>query len=199
MSQKIINIDVQGHRITITGAISLKLLVSDDFEYVGSQEIVIYGTSKVYHYVFAKSSKNDQRKRMISKLFFLQYEYYLPEFIQPYNYTSTDIIEFGGISWQRDNFIDSATYDDWDPQSDFYQMLIFLEKKNLKHPDLVWNNRLATMLNKEKTQELLILYIEDIPKDKLETLFVNGKLIDEEWEKEKVRLREKCLNAFSIL
>lgn len=199
MSQKIIEIDVQGHQVTISGAISLELLVSDEFEYIGSQEIVIYGTSKVYHYVFAKSTKNDQQKRIISKLFFLQYEYYLPEFERSYNYQSTDVIELGGISWQRDNFVDPATYNDWDPQSDFYQLLTFLEKKNLKHPDLVWNNRLATMLNKEKTQELLLLYIEDIPKNKLETLFLDGKLIDYEWEKEKVGLKERGLAAFSIL
>jgi hypothetical protein len=199
MSQKIIDIEVHGQQINISGAISLKLLVSDEFEYIGSQEIIIYGTSKVYHYVFAKSTETDQQEHLISKLLFLQYEYYLPEFIQPYNYTSRDIIELGGISWQRDNFIDPATYDDWDPQSDFYQLLTFLEKKNLKHPDLVWNNRLATMLNKEKTQELLILYIEDIPKDKLKKLFVNEKLVEDEWEIEKVGLKERSLAAFSIL
>jgi hypothetical protein len=198
MSQKIIEIEVQSHLITISGAISLKLLVSDEFEYIGCQEIIIYGTSKVYHYVFAKSTKNDQDKRIISKLFFLQYEYYLPEFMHSYNYKSTDIVEFGGILWQRDNFIDPATYDDWDPQSDFYQLLTFLEKKNLKHPDMAWNNRFATMLNKEKSQELLILYIEGIPKEKLETLFVNDKLVDDEWEKEKIGIKERSLAAFSI-
>jgi hypothetical protein len=199
MSQKIIDIKVEDNNLKISGAISLNLQVSDELEYVGSQEIVIYGTSKVYHYIFAKSVKNDKEEQVISKLFFLQYEYYLPEFIQSYNYKSTDIVELGGILWQRDNFIDPATYDDWDPQSDFFQLLTFLEKKNLKHPDLVWNNRLATMLNKEKTQELLILYIEDIPKDKLEALFVNGKVVDDEWEKQKIPLRNRALLAFSII
>ena len=199
MSQNIINIKVEGQKINISGVISLKLLVSNQFEYVGSQEITIYGTSKVFHHIFATPTKNKQQERTFSKLFFLQYEYYLPEFEQSYNYKSKDIIELGGISWQRDNFIDKSTYDEWDPRSDVYQLIAFLEKKDLKFPVWTWNNRLATMLNEEKSQELLLLYIEKIPEIKMEKLFLNGELIDLEWEKEKPELKKRGLLAFSLL
>jgi len=199
MSQNIIDIQVKDQQINISGEISLKLLVSDKFEYIGNQEIMIYDTSKVFHYVFATSTKNKQQEWTISQLFFLQYEYYLPEFDYSYNYKSTDIIEFGGIKWQRDNFIDKTTYNDWDPKSDVYQLITFLERKGFSFPVWTWNNRLAVMLNEEKNQELLILYIEEIPKDIMEKLFLNGKLIEYEWEKEKPELKKRALSVISIL
>ena len=39
MPQNLIDIEVKGRQITILGAISLKLMVSDEFNYIGSQEI----------------------------------------------------------------------------------------------------------------------------------------------------------------
>ncbi|MFX0009359.1 MAG: hypothetical protein ACFE9R_03505 [Candidatus Hermodarchaeota archaeon] len=199
MSQNLIDIEITGHQITISGAISLKLLVSDEFNYIGNQEILIYDISKVFNYVFATYTNNERQGQIISKLLFLQYEYYLPDFEQPYNYKSTDIIELGGIVWQRDNFLFRSTYDDWNPKSDGYQLMTFLEKKDLKHPEWVWNNRLVTMLNDEKTQELLIIYLEEIPLDRLKLFVSNDKIREDQWQQEKVNLRVRSLSTFSVL
>ena len=199
MSQNIIDINVINNNIKISGAISLNIQVSEQFGYIGSQEIVIYGTNKVFHYVFANYNTNERQERLIAKLFFLQYEYFLPEFMQSFNYRSKDIIELGGISWQRDNFIDKTTLDNWDPKSDVYQLITFLEKKNFSFPIWTWNNRLAKMLNEEKNQELLILYIEEIPQDIMKTLFSNGKVVENQWEKEKIELKNRIFSAFTVL
>ena len=199
MPQNLIDIEVKGRQITILGAISLKLMVSDEFNYIGSQEILVYDISKVFNYVFTTPTNNEREDRVTSKLLFLQYEYYLPEFKQPYNYKSTDLITLGGIVWQRDNFLFRSTYDDWNPKSDGYQLMTFLEKKNLKHPEWVWNNRLVTMLNDEKTQELLIIYLEEVPQDRLKLFVLNGKIIVDQWQQEKANLRIRSLSAFSVL
>jgi hypothetical protein len=199
MPQNLIDIEVKGRQITILGAISLKLMVSDEFNYIGSQEILVYDISKVFNYVFTNPTNNEREDRVTSKLLFLQYEYYLPEFKQPYNYKSTDLITLGGIVWQRDNFLFRSTYDDWNPKSDGYQLMTFLEKKNLKHPEWVWNNRLVTMLNHEKTQELLIIYLEEVPQDRLKLFVLNGKIIVDQWQQEKANLRTRSLSAFSVL
>jgi len=196
MSQKIIDIEVEVNNVKISGAISLNLQISDEFEYIGHQEIIIYGTNKVFHYVFVDSNKNEQGNRIASKVFFLQYEYYLPEFKQSFNYTSKDIIELGGISWQRDNFIDKTTLDEWDPKSDVYQLITFIKKKKLDLPVWTWNNRLAKMLNEDKNQELLLLYIEDIPRDILKKLISNDEIVDHQWEKEKINLKKRALSVF---
>ena len=199
MPQNLIDIEVKGRQITILGAISLKLMVSDEFNYIGSQEILVYDISKVFNYVFTTPTNNEREDRVTSKLLFLQYEYYLPEFKQPYNYKSTDLITLGGIVWQRDNFLFRSTYDDWNPKSDGYQLMTFLEKKNLKHPEWVWNNRLVTMLNDEKTQELLIIYLEEIPHDRLKLFVSNGKIIEDQWQQERANLRIRSLSSFSVL
>jgi hypothetical protein len=199
MPQNLIDIEVKGRQITILGAISLKLIVSDEFNYIGCQEILVYDISKVFNYVFTTPTNNEREDRVTSKLLFLQYEYYLPEFKQPYNYKSTDLITLGGIVWQRDNFLFRSTYDDWNPKSDGYQLMTFLEKKNLKHPEWVWNNRLVTMLNDEKTQELLIIYLEEIPHDRLKLFVSNGKIIEDQWQQERANLRIRSLSSFSVL
>ena len=199
MPLNIIDIEIESLQINISGAISLKLKVSDDFEYIGNQEINIYDNAKAFHYIFASYNIHQRREKCISKLFFLQYEYYLSEVEKSYNYESSDIIEFGGILWQNDNFIDRTMYNDWKPNSDVFQLITFLEKKKFAFPQMVLTNRLVTMLDEKKNQELLILYVEEITMDKWKKLFLNDKLIDHQWQKEKIDLKKRSLSAFSIL
>ena len=116
MSQNLIEIEIIDRSITISGRVSLKLKLAHDFEYIGTQEIVIYDIAKVFHYVFANSYRNNKQERCISRLFFLQHEYFLPEINKHYEYDSKDIIELGGILWQRDNFIDQRSDYEFEPK-----------------------------------------------------------------------------------
>ncbi len=199
MSQKLIDIEISGHQINISGALSIKLQLAKGFEYIGNQEIVIYDCAKVFHYVFTNYYTNKQKERHISKLFFLQHEYFLPKVNKSYKYESMDILELGGILWQRDNFIDRTTYDDWEPNSDVFQLITFVEKNKYIFPSMVFTNRLVTMLNEEKNQELLILYLEEIVEEKWKKLRSNGQLVDFQWKKEQIELQKRALSSFTVL
>lgn len=199
MAQKLIDIEIIGRQINILGSLSLKLQVAKNFDYIGNQEIIIYDSAKVFHYVFANSYTNKEQERHISKLFFLQYEYFLPSIKKSYKYDSMDILELGGILWHRDNFIDRTTHDDWEPNSDVYQLITFIEKKDYIFPPKVFTNRLVTMLNEEKNQELLILYLEKIEEDKWKKFSLNGQIIEHQWQKEQIHLQKRVLSSFTIL
>lgn len=199
MSQNLIEIDIFDRSISISGRISLKLEVADEFEYIGSQEIVIYDIAKVFNYVFGTSYRNNRQERYISRLFFLQHEYFLPGINKNYEYDSKDIIELGGISWQRDNFIDQRSDYESEPKSDAYQLMTFVEKNNFKLPSKLLTNRLVTMLNEKKNQELLLLYLEEITEDKYKQLISDRKIVEDKWEEEKIDLQKRALSVFKIL
>lgn len=198
MSHKLINIEIKNQELTISGAISLKLQVANEFEYIGSQEIVIYKTAKVFHYVFGDYYINRNQERCISRLFFLQHENFLPGINKHYEYDSTDIIKIGGILWQRDNFIDQKSDYESEPKSDAFQLMAFVEKNNYKLSSKLLTNRLVTMLNEEKNQELLLLYLEEITEDKYKQLILDGKIVEDKWEEEKIDLQKRALTSFKV-
>jgi hypothetical protein len=198
MSQNLIEIKVQGNKINISGELSIKFQVAKEFSYLGNQEIIIYDTNKVFHYVFAKCSN-----KHLSKLFFLQYEFYLPHIVNnakaTFNYKSLDKLQLGNLEWIRDNFIDKTTYADWDKISDVYQLMKFVEAKNCIFPPRTFTNRLAKVINKEKTHELLILYLEDINERKWNDLNLNGEIVEQKWKREQIDLNQRALSAFKVL
>ena len=199
MVQKLIDIEINNQLLTISGAISLKLQVASEFEYIGTQEIIIYNNAKVFHYVFANYFTNEKQERAIYRLFFLQHEYFLPEIDKTYEYSSKNIVNLGDILWQRDSFIDQTSDYESEPKSDAYQLMTFVEKNNFKLPSKILINRLVTMLNEEKNQELLLLYFEEVTEDKYKQLISNEKIVEEQWEEEKIHLQKKALSAFKIL
>jgi len=199
MLQKLIEIEILGRSITISGKISLKLEVAHDFEYIGTQEIIIYNIAKVFHYIFGNYYINIKQERCLSRLFFLQHEYFLPEINKQYEYDSKDIIELGGISWQRDNFIDQTSDYESEPNSDAFQLMSFVEKNNFKLPSRLLTNRLVTMINEEKNQELLLLYLEEVAEEKYMQLISNEKIIEDQWEEEKIDLQKRALSVVKIL
>ena len=131
------------------------------FKYIGTQSFTLYGVAHAEQHFLVDA---DDEKR-VRRLYWIQFEGYLPDNKHTYDYKITDTAKIGGYEFIADSRpvnIEAAKAQQR-PDSDGARARAFLESKGYRMAsDDALMQRLVHMVDASKRDELMIIYMEDI-------------------------------------
>ncbi len=150
---------VEGRTLISRATPPLRIKFDKDFDYVGTQSFVLYGTAQVEQHFFV-----DADDRVIKRLFMVQFEGYLPTNTHTYNYQIKETVKLGGLDFMYDTQVANVpNFRKQYPDSDAGRAAAFLEGKGyqLEGMDLVFQ-RYIRLVDESRRSELLIIYYESL-------------------------------------
>ena len=137
------------------------------FRYVGGQSFVLYDVANAEQHFFVDA---DARGR-VRRLYWVQFEGYLPTNAHTYDYKSKNVVHAGGLDFIADAQArqvpppdrDGLTARPANKISDGEHARSFLSSKGLRLAtnEVLWQ-RLVHMVDASKRSELMIIYLEDL-------------------------------------
>jgi hypothetical protein len=142
-----------GRTITSPAQPRATIEVSDGFRYVGGQQFVLYDVANAEQHFFVDAAADGTVRR----LYWLQFEGYLPDNDRQYRYASPDVRKIGPF----DFFVDVLTPSGPPrPNSDSAHMREFMQQRGLKLTDRGATVRFVHLTDETKRNELMIIYRE---------------------------------------
>ncbi|HEV2764324.1 MAG TPA: hypothetical protein VGV38_15195, partial [Pyrinomonadaceae bacterium] len=138
---------------------SVRVRVDKAFNYVGGQSFVLYGVANAEQHFFVDADKDGR----IRRLYWLQFEGYLPSNTHTYNYQSPRKVNVGGLEFISDSQARNITATPPRPDSDGARAHQFLRGKGyrIQGGDVLWQ-RLVHLTDASKRNELMVIYLEDL-------------------------------------
>ena len=135
----------------------LKLKFGKDFRYVGGQTFILYDVASAEQHFYVDADSHGS----ISRLYWVQFEGYLPENNHKYDYSKSqkqvniDGLDFYADTWARQVVPGGR------PGSDGAKAIDFLTSKGyrLKRDEVV-TQRLVNMVDPSNRNELMVIYLE---------------------------------------
>ncbi len=150
-------------RVMVDGAITSQsdpaatLEFERRFKYVGGQRFILYEVADAEQHFFVDADSDGR----IRRLYWVQFEGYLPSNTQSYNYRSARRANIGGLEFIVDTWY-RKTSGPSRPGSDGARAREMLESKGYRFPDEVASVRLVHLTDASKRSELMIIYTEDL-------------------------------------
>ena len=152
---------VEGQTIISAGRPAIRLKFDKAFKYAGTQSFVLYDVAGVEQFFFVDADKGGG----IRRLYWVQFEGYLPSNTHTYDYSDVkETINLGGFEFRTDAVaVNLAGVLSQRKDSDGARARAFLESKGYRVAgnDLMWR-RLIHLTDETKRDELLIIYLEDL-------------------------------------
>ncbi len=154
---------VTGQVLTSTALPAVRLEFDEQFKYVGQQSFVLYGVAHAEQHFFVDADA----ERRIKRLYWIQFEGYLPSNSHSYQYKINKHVNLGGLTFIADTFARSSAGAGKDrkdrPDSDLGKAEAFLESKGyrIERNSLVLQ-RLVHLIGAARRDELMIIYAEDL-------------------------------------
>jgi hypothetical protein len=149
---------VQGQVLTSTAQPAVRLTFDKAFKYVGTQSFILYNVARAEQHFFVDA---DQQGR-IRRLYWVQFEGYLPDNKHTYRYTSKKSVTLGGLEFIADAYLRN-TKAAGRPDSDGSRARTFLEGKGLRMAgENALSQRLVHLPDAAKRNELMVIYMEDL-------------------------------------
>lgn len=156
--------NVKGQLLSSTGTPAVGLTFNKDFKYVGSQDFILYDVARAEQYFFVDADKQGRIRRM----YWVQFEGYLPSNTNTYRYKTNKTINIGGLDFIADAYARNVKANPGRPDSDGSRARAFLEKQGYRMmSDEVMSQRLVHLVDDTKRNELMIIYLEDLSGMKL--------------------------------
>jgi hypothetical protein len=150
---------VKGQILASNELPKVNLKVDQDFKYVGGHAFILYGTANAEQHFFVDADE----KGRIKRLYWIQFEGYLPENMFTYNYKATQTVKIGGLAFIADAMARGKDSKPGKPDSDSSRALAFLKDKGFTMAsDEVLAQRLVHLVDEQKRNELMIIYLEDL-------------------------------------
>lgn len=150
---------VKGRTLTSTAMPAVTLKFDEDFKYAGSQSFVLYDVANAEQHFFVDADKQGRVKR----LYWVQFEGYLPTNTHAYNYKVNKTVNIGGLDFIADAYPRNMRTNPSRPDSDGARARSFLESKGYRMAsDDLLMQRLVHMVDEAKRNELMIIYLEDL-------------------------------------
>ncbi len=86
---------VEGQILTSTALPAVRLQFDDKFKYVGNQSFILYDNARVEQHFFVDADGQGR----IRRLYWVQFEGYLPNNTETYNYKVTKTVNLGGLDF----------------------------------------------------------------------------------------------------
>jgi hypothetical protein len=149
---------VKGRVLTSEEMPKIRLKFDKKFKFVGSQEFVLYDRAKAEQYFFVEA-ENQKIKRM----YMLQFEGFLPSIKATYDYNEPQSVEIGGLRYFSNTEIvpNVSLALQSVPDSDIARAAKFLQDKGFKLMNSLIYQRFVRVVDENKRNEFILLYIED--------------------------------------
>ena len=155
---------VKGQVLTSKELPAVQLEFSKPFKYAGGHSFVLYEVANAEQHFFVDAEKDGRVKRM----YWVQFEGYLPSNTHTYDYKSTKIVKIGGLDFIADAYARNIKANPGRPDSDGSRARAFLASKGYRlGSDEVLSQRLVHLVDEAKRNELMIIYLEDLSAMKL--------------------------------
>ena len=187
---------VKGQVITSTEKPAVRIEFDKAFKYVGGHEFILYDVANAEQHFYVDADKDGRIKRM----YWVQFEGYLPINSHTYNYRVTKTANIGGLEFVADAYARNIKANPGRPDSDGARARAFLESKGFRlASDDVMSQRLVHLIGEPKRDELMIIYMEDLSGRGLTAadLAPNGKAAAQ-WEELSKGLLERAVSGLKI-
>jgi hypothetical protein len=155
---------VKDQVLTSTEMPAVKLKLDKEFKYVGSQDFILYDVARAEQHFYVDADEKGRIKRM----YWIQFEGYLPSNKHTYRYKAIKTVKMGGLEFIADAWARNTKDSPGRPDSDGSRARTFLEKKGYRMAsDEVLSQRLVHLVDEKKRDELMIIYMEDLAPMKL--------------------------------
>ena len=148
---------VKGDTLSSPELPKLKLRFDKAFKYAGGHTFVLYDVARAEQHFFVDADKDGN----VSRLYWIQFEGYLPSNKHAYDYDSPKKVNIGGLEFFADAAPRKIVAGQGRPDSDTNKGREFLAAKGFKMAsDEVMMQRLVAMVTPDNRTELMIVYIE---------------------------------------
>lgn len=175
---------------------AVRLEFSEPFKYAGGHSFILYEVANAEQHFFVDADKDGRIKRM----YWVQFEGYLPSNTHTYDYKSTKTVNLGGLEFIADAYARNIKANPGRPDSDGNRARAFLATKGYRlGSDEVMSQRLVHLVDEAKRNELMIIYLEDLGAMKLTAadLAQSGKAAGQ-WEAISKDLLERALKGMKL-
>lgn len=138
---------------------AVQLEFTKPFKYAGGHSFVLYEVANAEQHFFVDADKDGRIKRM----YWIQFEGYLPSNTHTYDYKSPKTVNIGGLDFFADAYARNIKASPGRPDSDGSRARAFLAGKGYRlGSDEVLSQRLVHLVDQTKRSELMIIYLEDL-------------------------------------
>ena len=186
---------VKGQELISQSLPAVRLKFDAAFKYIGITNFILYDVARAEQHFFVDA---DEQKR-IRRMYWVQFEGYLPNNTNSYNYRSKTKANLGGLEFFADAYarkIESGGR----PDSDGAKAQAFLASQCYQlASDQVLMQRLVHLVDETKRNELMMIYLEDLSPLKLAAadLAPNGKAAAQ-WEEMAKGLLDRAVKGVTL-
>jgi hypothetical protein len=187
---------VKGQVLNSTALPAVQLEFGKEFQYVGSQDFILYGVARAEQHFFVEADAKQNLKRF----YWIQFEGYLPDNTNSYRYKANKVVKLGGLDFIADSYVRNLKANASRPDSDGAKAKAFLESKGYRWAsDEVLMQRLVHLVDEAKRNELMVIYAEDLQPRGLTAvdLTPNGKAAGQ-WEEVAAGLLERAQKGMRV-
>jgi hypothetical protein len=187
---------VKGQTLISTMLPAVRLKFNDEFKYAGGHDFILYDVARAEQHFFVDADKEGRVKR----LYWVQFEGYLPNNAHIYKYPVTKTVKLGGLDFIADAYARNIKENPGRPDSDGSRARGFLESKGYRMAsDDIISQRLVYLVDEEKRNELMIIYLEDLSGMKLTAAdFEAGGKAAARWDEISKGLLERATKGMKI-
>jgi len=150
---------VKGQVLVSSEMPAVRLRFAKGFKYAGSQEFILYDVARAEQHFFVDADRQGRIKRM----YWVQFEGYLPSNSQTYRYRVNKSVNIGGLDFIADAYARNIKGNPGRTDSDGNRARAFLEAKGYRlASDDVMSQRLVHLVGEPKRNELMMIYMEDL-------------------------------------
>ncbi len=175
---------------------AVRLKFDNAFKYAGAQDFILYEVARAEQHFFVDADKEGRIKR----LYWVQFEGYLPANTHSYNYRSNQKVNLGGLEFIADSYARKVQAGGR-PDSDGARAQAFLTGKGYRMAsDEVLMQRLVHLVDEAKRNELMVIYMEDLSPMKLTVadLAKDGKAAAQ-WDEIAKGLLERASKGMAVM
>jgi hypothetical protein len=149
----------KGQVLTSASTPAVELEFDQAFKYAGGHSFVLYDVANAEQHFFVDADAEGK----IRRLYWIQFEGYLPTNTHSYDYKSTKIVKIGELDFFADSYARSLKTNMGRADSDGNRARAYLASKGFRlDSGEVLSQRLVHLVDAEKRNELMIIYLEDL-------------------------------------
>ena len=186
---------VNGQVLTSKELPAVQIEFNKPFKYAGGHSFVLYEVANAERHFFVDADKDGRVKRM----YWIQFEGYLPSNTYSYDYKSTKTVNIGGLDFIADAYARNIKANPGRPDSDGSRARAFLVAKGYRLGSDVLSQRLVHLIDEAKRNELMIIYLEDLSLMKLTAAdLASGGKAAGQWESISAGLLERATKNMKL-
>jgi hypothetical protein len=186
---------VHGQTLTSKTNPAVEITFDKAFKYVGGQRWDLYSVADAEQHLFVKPGKN----ATVERLYWVQFEQYLPNNQHTYNYPPDRTRDIGGLEF----IYDTRAYTDYsglnrEPTSDGAYAQALLKKHGYKFPQAAVRTRMIHLQTPDKRSELMIIYAESMDTKDLLKGAEDGALLDQQSPEVAQKVLQNALSGMKV-